>query len=170
MKAFFDHWANFSSVAGLGVSLVGFIWTLVLVWKSKTAAQQAAEASLRVKDALLRSESLTNCSTAISLIEEIRTFHREAEWDKALYRYSRLTPILLSLKADKHSFSEKDVGTIASVIKQVAGCEKEIDKVKMNPNYAVKPDRLNDILNHQVRKLHELLSNLKFQTTQPHEP
>jgi hypothetical protein len=164
MKAFFDHWANFSSVTGLVVSTIGFFWTLIIVWKSKTAAQKAEEAALMMKDALLKSESLAGCSTAISLIEEIRTFHRESEWDKSLYRYSRLTPILLSLKADKNSFSEKDMGTIASVIKQVAGCEKEIDKVRMDRKYQVKPDRLNDILSNQVRKLHELLSNLKFHT------
>jgi hypothetical protein len=166
MKAFFDHWGNFSSVIGLVVSTIGFFWTLIIVWKSKTAAQRAEEAASAMKEALLKYESLTNCSNAISIIEEIRTFHREAEWDKSLYRYSRLTPVLLGLKADRGSFSEKDMGVIAGMIKQVAGCEKEVDKIRMDSKYQIKADRLNEILSTQVRKLHELLSNLKIHTKQ----
>jgi divalent metal cation (Fe/Co/Zn/Cd) transporter len=77
MRAFFDRWGNFSSVVGLVVSLIGFVWTLIIVWKSKTAAQKAEEAASTMKEVLLKSESLTNCSAAISIIEEIRTFHRE---------------------------------------------------------------------------------------------
>jgi len=160
MKTFFDTWGNFSSVMGLVVSVIGFLTTLIIVWKSKTAAEQAEQAASGMKEVLLKSESLTNCSTGIGIIEEIRTFHREAQWDKSLYRYSRLTAVLLSLKADSNSFSEKEMGTIAAIIKQIAGCEKEVD----NPNHQINPGRLNEILSNQVLKLHELLSNLKVQT------
>jgi hypothetical protein len=168
MKAFFDQWANFSSVTGLAVSLVGFIWTLVIVWKSKTASQKAERAALNMKDALLKSESLTNCTAAINLIEEIRVLHREEEWEKSRYRYSRLTPMLLSLKADSNSFSEKDMGTLAAIIKQVAACEKEVDRIMLDPAYKIKTNRLNDVLNTQMRTLYEILSNLKLQTKQEH--
>jgi hypothetical protein len=126
--SFIDEYANLANFVGLAVSVVGFLATIIGVYKSRNAATRAAEAAEAAKEALLRSESIAECGKAMSLIEEIRGYNRAEDFGKSLERLPQLRHKLVSLRAGSKSLKEADLGAIDTAIEQLRGIESGMEK------------------------------------------
>lgn len=67
-----QHWGDVASVAGVLISLVGFVVTIMSVVASTKAAQRAEDAALEVRDKFLRTDTIMELSGAIAIMEEIK--------------------------------------------------------------------------------------------------
>ena len=69
-----NHWGDLASVFGVAVSLIGFMYTLKQVARSKEAAQRAEQASLSTRAKILMADTVMDLSSAIAIMEENQTF------------------------------------------------------------------------------------------------
>jgi hypothetical protein len=84
--SFWSQYGNYASVAGLIVSILGFIFTIWQVIKSRKAAE---EAKVMAREAINRVSAqlfFTQVTTAIRLIQELRGFSRSKQWHRAIDR------------------------------------------------------------------------------------
>lgn len=75
MRAFLaENWGNIATVLGFVVT----IWTLV---RTKTAAVAARKAAEATKTQLSRVDTITEFSSAIAIMDEIKRLHRARAWE-----------------------------------------------------------------------------------------
>src|ERR1035441_1033775 len=92
MRAFFaENWGSIATVLGFVVT----IWTLVRTKTAAVAARQAAEAT---KAQLSRVDTMTEFSSAIAIMDEIKRLHRVRAWELLPDRYSILRRLLASIQ------------------------------------------------------------------------
>jgi hypothetical protein len=98
--SFKQHYGNIASVVGLVVSVLGFSFTLWQVRKSRTAAERAQviarEAIARVSSRLF----FTQVTTAVRLVQEVRSFCRATDWHRAIDRCEQLRMVLAGVVDD----------------------------------------------------------------------
>ena len=80
---------SLSTIADV-VTLVGFLATIGVAWRAKTAADQARDAAQAVKNRLATLDTLADVSAAIATLSEIKTLQRLHSWDLVLDRYTIL--------------------------------------------------------------------------------
>jgi hypothetical protein len=150
------------SLLGLVVSVVGFILTVAQVRQAKTAAEAAAHAARKARAAILKSDLLVNCSTVLSVFEELKRLHRGSAWPIALDRYSALHQILMGLKADPGVLTEEQRTLLAGVTEQVVAMERKIEKCLATgkPPSSV---RLNQIVVDQMQHVFAIQTSVKSQ-------
>jgi hypothetical protein len=64
---------DYASIVGLAVSAVGFVVTIIGVWRSKSAAQEASMVARQVREDLGRTNAVAEFAAAISAMSEIKT-------------------------------------------------------------------------------------------------
>jgi len=122
-------WGGIASIAGLIVSVAGFVWTLRGVYKSKAAAEAAAEAAQRARDDVLRSNAMIELAVVMSSLQEIKRLQREEAWSHLLDRYSTLRTALIAIRASRPNLTAQHKTTIQDAIAQLrtlAGCGKRV--------------------------------------------
>ena len=95
-QATFDVIAGVASIVGVLVSIVGFIFTILQVGKVNTAARAAKEAAEDVRRNMIRLSTVTECSQALSIMDELRKLHRlDTTVQHLPERYSTLKRLLV---------------------------------------------------------------------------
>ncbi len=147
---------NVVNLIGLVITIAGFVVTIINVRKSKTAAEQAREATLKVREDIQRIDMVSDLSKALTIMEEIRRLHRERTWIILPDRYSELKRLLISIKATNINLSAQQKVTIQATIQHFTTIASEIEKAlleKKEPNIP----KLNTIIAKQVDELGEIL-------------
>lgn len=98
-KLLTERWGDLANVAGLFISIVGFIATIIAVLSSKSAAQRAEAAAKEVKKAIVRSDTIMELAAVITIMEEIKRLHRVNAWPILPDRYSSVKQLLISIRA-----------------------------------------------------------------------
>src|SRR3954451_18288780 len=89
---------DLASIAGVAISIIGFIITVVNVRRSKSAAERA-EAAANEARLLVRSyETVADFSAAIAIMDEIKRLHRTGQLDMLLDRYAALRKVLIGVR------------------------------------------------------------------------
>lgn len=93
-----SNWVNLVTVLGFVVTTVGFIITIWMLIRTKTAALAAREAAEATKLQLSRRDTISDFSSAIAIMDEIKRLHRARAWDLVPDRYSILRRLLTSIQ------------------------------------------------------------------------
>lgn len=88
------------------MALVGFVITIIGVWKSKSAAQHAREAAVGVRADMRRTDTVSELSAAITAMDEIKWLQRKAAWEILPDRYSSLRKALISVRTANASLPD----------------------------------------------------------------
>jgi hypothetical protein len=154
-------WGDLSSLAGLVVGLPGFIITIILLLKSKNAAEAAEAAADETKRGFERVLTLTDLTTAVATGEEIARLQRKEAWSTVVDRYTHLRRLLIGIREENPNIAPEHKKAIQGTITQVILLQEKVEKVSMQ---AEKPDipRLNSILSNQMDVLEALAASVKF--------
>lgn len=155
-----DHLGDLASIAGLLLGLVGFTATIIGVWRSRKSAQRAQEAAEEARQAVMRSQTISDVSSAVTRFEEIKRLHRVKAWQFLPDQYSRLRLMLVAVRTTSPDLTNKERATIQGAVQHLSDMEKLVEKSIGNSNEIDGP-KLNSIISTQMEKLTEVLETLK---------
>ena len=89
---------NWISIIGSFLSLIGVIIALVQISKTRRAAEAAKDASLQTQNAISRNLLLSDVSTCVKHIEELKSFVRSEKYELALLRVNDLISQLSQIR------------------------------------------------------------------------
>jgi hypothetical protein len=90
---------DLASIIGVFISIIGFIVTIFNVLRSKSAAKQAEQAALKIREDIKRIDIVAEISAAKGAIDEIKRLQRQEAWEILPDRYSALRTLLISIKS-----------------------------------------------------------------------
>lgn len=155
--------ADWASIIGLLVSIVGFILTVWNVRESKAAAVLAREASEAARDEVLRGNAIFDLAKAVTTMEEIKRLQRQGAWLVLPDRYSSVRTALTSIRASKPDLSDDGNAAIQGAVSQFRALEKKVESANASGDYtSLKVSTLNDIVSQQIEKLSELQGTLRY--------
>lgn len=160
-----DFWtpksaADASSILGLVITVVGFVFTLISVTKSKDAAKRAEKASKEAVGLIKIFDTVADVSSAVAIMDEIKRLHRHNAWSIILDRYSALRKIFVEIKENGNDFLPSEKETLERSILIVDSLERKVEAIIGKGN---KPDstKLNKEISESLIKVHEMLVALK---------
>jgi hypothetical protein len=153
---------DLASIAGVAISITGFIVTVVNVRRSKSAAERA-EAAANEARLLIRSyETVADFSAAIAIMEEIKRLHRTGQMDMLLDRYAALRKVLIGVRKLSPSVNETMESQIQNAITTLATMEDVVEKCRSDgtsPNFV----RLNRLLSRDIDALQAVFIDIKVE-------
>jgi len=163
-----NHWGDLASVIGLAVSVAGFWYALVSLNESRDASLKAKDAAVRAEESanatrssIYKADSISNCSQAIAILDEIKISQRKSDWINLPDRYSTVRRILVTLRSVKDQLSDLQVEAIQGALAQLVDIEQKIENSLESEKKPLSPSKLNAIISSQIDKLHEILISLK---------
>ena len=153
--------ADWASVVGLFVALIGFIITIVNVHKSKSAVERTNEAVTKLREDSRRVSLASDCSMAISIMDQIKALHRQGEWRLLPDKYSALRKVLIAVKAFDSDLNDSHRSTVQGAILIFRGMERKIETVINDEGHKMDVVRVNTVISDQVDLLQELLIEIK---------
>jgi phosphoglycerate-specific signal transduction histidine kinase len=154
------HAGDIASVAGILISLVGFIFTLWNVIRSRRAADRAEQAVNDLKRRMTFFNAAVDTTAAIGIMEEIRRLHRAEEWAILPDRYSALKRHLLTIRASNVALEERHRNVLATAIQTLRLIEDDIERAIANDQ---RPDvpTLNRLVSRNIDHLHEIFVEMR---------
>jgi hypothetical protein len=155
--------STWSDVFGLLIAIVGFTATLFGVFRSKRAALLAQEAAQSARDSIRLFDAITNFSTAISILEEIRRTHRQndpAGFAALPDRYASIRKHLILLRASPMALDDDQHAAIQNALVNLADIEKRVERALASKN-PINPARINGIISGDIDNLLTVLTKLK---------
>ena len=152
-----------ASVAGVLISVGGFIATLIAVYKAKSAAQQAREAARAARDGIRMFDTLVDFSAAIAAFDEIQRLHRVGDaWPTLLERYAMVRKLLVQLRNSNVLLNDEQKSVIQNALVNIVDIQEQVEKLVATPT-SLKPAKFNIILSDDVDGLIAVLTQLKVQ-------
>ena len=122
-----DNWGDLASVVGVAISIIGFVFTIIGLKRSKNATQRVTEAVTEVKHKLSLQAAATDLLTLMNDIEEIKVLHRFGFWGAMPSRYSSLRKRLFSVKGNCPTLTKAQKAAIQGAIEQFKGVEEIVE-------------------------------------------
>lgn len=152
---------DLASIAGLLVALVGFALTIWTAWRSKTAAEAAAEAACRARHDVLAFQSTMSLAGVVSEIEALKAMNRAGRWAELPDRYSALCATLGSIRSRNPSLTRARDARIQLAITELRRIEHRIDASLVGAGDAIDVAALNWALSELVDELRTTLHELE---------
>ncbi len=113
-----DYIGDLASLAGVAISIIGFIVTVWNVRRSKSAAERAEAAADAARQAMRSYQTLSDFSAAVAMMEEIRRLHRVEQPNlyQFLERYSAARTALIGVRKLSPALSDGMQTQIQSAI------------------------------------------------------
>lgn len=154
-------WGDVASIFGLVLGIFGFGFTLYGVAKSRTAAESANDAAQDAKSAIVRAETISSFSSAVTVMEEVKRLHRAEAWEIMPDRYSYLRKALISILSNNSDLSEDHKTLLQSAIVQFRELENSVETYLVNKKISPNSAKFNKIVTTQIDKLDEVLNFIK---------
>jgi hypothetical protein len=155
------HIGDLASIAGVAISVIGFVITVWNVRRSKSAAERAENAANDARRMIRGYETLSDFSAAIAIMEEIKRLHRVGQIDPLLDRYATLRKVLTGVRKMSPSVNQAMDQTIQSAITTLATMETLVESSRAAgtpPNFV----RLNQLLSRDIDELHSVFVEMKL--------
>ena len=68
LRTWAAQWGDLASVAGLMVTILGFVIAIYGIWRSKTASEHARQAATAVRDSLAQHGAIADLSSAMGIM------------------------------------------------------------------------------------------------------
>ncbi len=155
------HSGDIASVAGVVISIVGFVATLINTSRSRSAARRAEVAANAARDRIRLFDLASDFSAAISAMDEIKRLHREGAWSILPERYSELRKLLVTVRRANPTLSQEDSVVIQTAIQHLSDIEAKVERAIEEKTAMRNVARINTVMSTQIDKLHEVLVNLR---------
>lgn len=155
------HIGDLASIAGVAISVIGFLITIWNVRRSKSAAERAETAANDARRMIREYEALSDLSAAIAIMEEIKRLHRLGHIEPLLDRYAALRKVLTEVRKMSPAVNQTMDQTIQSAITTLVAMEDQVERSRAS---GTMPDfvRLNRALSRDIDGLHAVFIELKL--------
>lgn len=150
-----------SSVVGLGLTALGFSFTIWKVLAAKSAAVLAHKAATEVQETISKYDTVAACSSALAMTDEIKRHHRNAAWAVLPDRYAALRRILIEIRnvfptldADRHKSLQ---GAIFQLSAMETAAEKHLARGAEPPDVA----KFNRIISKHADELADVFISMR---------
>ncbi|MGA2588416.1 MAG: hypothetical protein ABSH32_00740 [Bryobacteraceae bacterium] len=154
---FFREWADPASVLGFLVSLIGFFITIVVVLRSKSAAERTGQAVAEVRQKLMRQTAVFDLNRVLADVDELKALHRASVWELLPARYSSLRRQLAGFRGTYPDLTRRQKATIQGIISQFSEIESIVEKSLATKQAPPDPPSLNRIAAEQSDKLNDIV-------------
>ena len=117
-----------SSVIGLGLTTVGFSFTIWKVLAAKSAAVLAHKAASDAQEAISKYDTVAAFSSVLTMLDEIKRHHRNAVWAVLPDRYSEPRRKLIEIRNVFPSLDADRQKSLQGVISHLSAMETEAEK------------------------------------------
>lgn len=145
----FEHLADFASVAGLAVSVIGFVVTIATLVSAKKAVA-------KLRDVALRTVTIADCSAAITVMGEIARLHRAGAWPQLPDRYAEVRRLVVSVKEYDKQLTAGERTELQGAVTQFAILANKVERVISGVEQA-RSDQLNKILAEQEDRVQRIM-------------
>jgi hypothetical protein len=152
--------ANWASIVGIFITLVGFGFTIRNTLKSKTAAERAELAARQTRESIHLFETVVDFSAAISVLEEIKRLHRLEQWILLPDRYTALRRHLISIRASAPGLTDAHAVALQTALTNVQSIERAVERAHRNPD-SLNAAKFNAALSVDLDNLITALTELK---------
>lgn len=150
---------DLSGLVGIIISIFGFMGAIFGSFRARSAAERAEQASNEVKESIRLFETVSDFTSVIHVLEEIKRIHRSDQWILLPDRYSLIRKMLISMLS-RQQFSVDQAATINSAISNLSKMELTVEKA-LSTNAKVKTMTFNTILLNDIDSLLKVLAELK---------
>lgn len=154
---------DLSSIAGVLISIVGFVLTVYNVRRSKKAAELARDAAQSAKNSIQTFEAVVDLSGVIGLLDEIKRAHRTRQWAVLPDRYAALRRTLINVRKSRE-LSDQQAAVLQAAIANLSDMENAVEKALPD----VPPDlhtKFNPRISQNIDDLAGVLADLKYAET-----
>lgn len=123
-----SHWGDIASVAGLGISVIGFVVTVKAVLLSKSSAVQTREATEKTRVAFTHFDTVAKLSSVITSMNEIKRLHRIEAWRLLPDRYAAIRQDLVLIRSANPGIGANHRSSLNGAIQQFAELENVVEK------------------------------------------
>ncbi len=155
-RADLSDWGAIASILALAIALIGFFITIRKVSRSEKAVKQ-------VRDELRKIDTISDFSSAITTMVEIKRLHREKAWAILPDRYAELRESLISIKELNPTISDGKKKIIQSAIQNFRGLEEKIETCLYQKKDPEDVDKFNHLISRHIDKLQRILIEFKNQ-------
>jgi len=152
------------SALGLLVGILGFLVSIRLILKSKSASEAAASAALEAKEGIKATVTVRHLSSAITMMDEIKRLHRMGT-AKALAtlleRYASLSKLLVAILRTRQQLGDGDRSRMQSAIQHVRELEHQTEEA-FDQREPLRTPKINKILSEQIESLQGILTGLQY--------
>ena len=147
-----NNWGDILGLIGLAIT----IWQVI---SAKSAAEQARKAAEEVKVRILTLDTLSEISSAIALLEELKNLQRLQAWELLLDRYGSLRRRLVRIE---HMAAEVDRLQFSNLLKQFRIIEAEVEQARNSGRYEdVDSAKFHKLVSRQIDELESLMIAIK---------
>jgi hypothetical protein len=164
----FLHWmevqriGDLSGVAGVLISVIGFIVTATAAVRAKNAAESAKLAARAAVDKIRLLETVIDFSTAITLCEEIKTLCRAEQFVLVPDRCAAARKLLIALRSKNKDLSNVHQAAIQAAIVYLKDLEGAIARKGTNPG----APKLLALMAQHIDELVSVLSELRAKNSE----
>ena len=154
------HIGDLASIAGVAISIVGFVVTVWNVRRSKSAAERAEAAANDARRMIRGYETITDLSAAIAIMEEVKRLHRIGQIEPLLDRYAALRKTLTDVRKLSPSITQPMDQALQNAVTTLFAVEEIVESAraaKMEPDFV----QLNQRLSRDIDELYNVFVDLK---------
>jgi len=155
-----EEYGNIASIAGLFVSIAGFIFTLYQVWKTRRAAEKAQEIAREVLNRAGHQLLTAQINTAVTMPKEIGNFCSSKQWDMAIDRCKQLQ-MLLANQVEDSRLKDSERLQIKTHIDDLSLIVRKLDEIKRQEGMLELPQKEMESLDKIVISLSRIDGRLR---------
>lgn len=138
-----NHWV---SIFGTALSLLGITIAIYQILKTRKAAEAALLAANMATDAIQLNVTLTDVSSCINEVEEIKVMIRSKRYEAALLRVTDLSGRLIQLKNMPMNRFVKHVPNSKEMLAQLSVLRDLLERKLQNEKLPINASKINKIL------------------------
>ena len=153
--------SDIANYLGLFFTIIGFIITIAAVKKSQKASEEAKKEVIKVREDIKKIDAVNDLSTAIAMIEEIRTLQRDSRWVYLPDRFSALKKLLISIKKTYPDLTDSQKAIIQGTLQHITDIDHKIESSVRNKTEPTNIPKINMLLSEQKDDVYEMLVELR---------
>lgn len=122
------NWADYASVLGVVISIVGFAGTIVSLIRSRSASQRVAVAVGEVRQKLEAQAAVADLTRALHDVDELRELHRSGAWEVLPSRYAHLRRAVLAIKLGHTTLTRPQKAALQGIMQQFTTIEEIVER------------------------------------------
>jgi hypothetical protein len=156
-----NNLGDWASVLGVIIVAIGFLITIIKVLRLKSTAEAVQEGIIKVREDVLRVETVAEFSAALSVMDEIKRLHRQQAWQILPDRYAHLRKSLITIKTSYSGLEEEHKIALQSAIQIFNGIEKQVEDALTKNLVSLDVPKLNRLISKHIDSLQEVLIKIQ---------
>lgn len=152
---------DIASIIGLLITFIGFFFTILNTFKSKSAAENTEKEVHRIRESISKQNALINISSGLNMINEIKKLNRTQNWDILVDRYTELRHFLINLKEEYPQTNTLHLSLLQNAITQTKSIQNKIETYLYHPEKQPDIGKINKTISKIMDDLQVLIQNLK---------